>query len=154
LCPSPDGSDELRQLLDARAIRDVIARYALAIDTGDDTLLGTCFADGAVQVFDDGTRCTGRQAIIAYIRSVLAPIRSTMHLVPNTDVVLDGDRATARSWGTAHLVRVTEDRTEVLARGLRYDDELVRDHGRWRLLVRRHAAQWMVVQPAADRLSL
>jgi ketosteroid isomerase-like protein len=98
---------------DDRAIRELLTRYALALDTDDiDGCLDLFADDGEFVVF--GREFSGRDQIRAMFES--APL---------------GDTATARSQvllveaGTMHL------------RPALFDDELRRDGRRWRLRRRR-----------------
>ncbi len=147
------GASAESEALAELAIRRVLERYAIGIDTGDDDLLGSSFAADAVQLFGDGTRCSGRQEIIDHIRAVLTGIRST-HLVGNVEVTFEGATARARSWGTAHLIRRASSGSELLTRGLRYEDRLELRDGRWVIVERRHEPLWMTVQPLAESLEL
>lgn len=111
---------------DDRAIRDLLARYALALDTDDlDRCLDLFTADGEFVVF--GREFTGREEIRAMFES--AP--RGLHLTGVSSVEVSGDAATARSQvllveaGTTHL------------RPALFDDELSRDGRRWRFRRRR-----------------
>ena len=111
---------------DDRAIRDLLARYALALDTDDiDRCLDLFADDGEFVVF--GREFSGREQIRAMFES--AP--RGLHLTGVSSVEVSGDTATARSQvllveaGTMHL------------RPALFDDELSRDGRRWRFRRRR-----------------
>lgn len=111
---------------DDRAIRDLLACYALALDTDDiDRCLDLFTDDGEFVVL--GREFSGRGQIRAMFES--AP--RGLHLTGISCVEVSGDTATARSQvllveaGTMHL------------RPALFDDELSRDGRRWRFRRRR-----------------
>ena len=113
-------------MTDDRAIRDLIACYALALDTDDiDGCVDLFTGDGAFVVF--GREFSGRDQIRAMFES--AP--RGLHLTGVSSIEVSGDAATARSQvllveaGSLHL------------RPALFDDELSRDGRRWRFRRRR-----------------
>src|SRR5262245_23746288 len=72
-------------------IRDLVCRYALAVDSRDlDTLVSLFVPD-----VDAGRRGTGRAALREYYSEVLRTFRSSMHLVGTTVVDVDESGSTA-----------------------------------------------------------
>ena len=111
---------------DDRAIRDLIACYALALDTDDiDRCVELFTDDSAFVVF--GREFSGRDQIRAMFES--AP--RGLHLTGVSSVEVSGDAATARS-----QVLLVEAGTQHLRPAL-FDDELSRDGRRWRFRRRR-----------------
>jgi uncharacterized protein (TIGR02246 family) len=111
---------------DDRAIRDLIACYALALDTDDiDRCVDLFTDDGAFVVF--GREFNGRDQIRAMFES--AP--RGLHLTGVSSVEVSGDAATARS-----QVLLVEAGTQHLRPAL-FDDELSRDGSQWRFRRRR-----------------
>jgi uncharacterized protein (TIGR02246 family) len=111
---------------DDRAIRDLIARYALALDTDDiDRCMDLFTDDGVFVVF--GRNFSGREQIRAMFES--AP--RGLHLTGVSSIEVSGDAATARS-----QVLLVEAGTQHLRPAL-FDDELSRDGRRWRFRRRR-----------------
>jgi uncharacterized protein (TIGR02246 family) len=108
------------------AIRDLLARYALALDTDD--------LDGCLQLFTEnaefhvmGRVFTGRDGI----RKMLQSAPRGLHLTGMTRIDVDGNTATARS-----QVLFVDAATHQLRPAL-FDDELSRDSEQWRLRCRR-----------------
>jgi uncharacterized protein (TIGR02246 family) len=111
---------------DDRAIRDLIACYALALDTDDiDRCVDLFTDDGAFVVF--GREFNGHDQIRAMFES--AP--RGLHLTGVSSVEVSGDAATARS-----QVLLVEAGTQHLRPAL-FDDELSRDGRQWRFRRRR-----------------
>lgn len=111
---------------DDRAIRDLLASYALALDTDDiDECLELFTDDGQFVVF--GREFNGRDQIRAMFES--AP--RGLHLTGVSSIDVSENAATARSQvllveaGTLHL------------RPALFDDELSRDGRQWRFRRRR-----------------
>ncbi|MBV8861598.1 MAG: nuclear transport factor 2 family protein [Mycobacterium sp.] len=111
---------------DDRAIRDLLASYALALDTDDiDRCLDLFADDGEFVVF--GRSLRGRDQIRAMFES--AP--RGLHLTGVSSIDVSGDAATARS-----QVLLVEAGTLRLRPAL-FDDELSRDGRCWRFRRRR-----------------
>jgi len=123
---------------DDRAIRDLLARYALALDTDDiDRCLELFTDDGQFVVF--GREFSGRDQIRAMFES--AP--RGLHLTGVSSIELAENAATARSQvllveaGTMHL------------RPALFDDELSLDGKQWRF--RRRRCRFITSGGLADR---
>ena len=129
----------LRRLEDLEEIRALLMEYRRALDEKDFRAYAALFArDG---VFSAGTmKATGPDEIYALVEGMLGTLLTErsgddFHLVANIAIELDGDRATSTStW--AYVLRERD--TPVLAKLGRYEDELVREDGRWRFQ-HRHA---------------
>lgn len=113
-------------MTEERAIRQLIADYALALDAGDiDACVALFAADGEFAVY--GRTFAGPDDIAQMFRD--AP--RGLHLTGVSRIEIRDDTATARSQvlfvraGDLHL------------RPALYDDELVRTGGRWRFRRRR-----------------
>ena len=129
----------LQALEDEREIRDLLIRYAQRLDLRDHHGYAALFAR-------DGTwsgrmgEATGPEAIEAMLVEGLGPapenFRNTQnfHLMSNLLIEVDGDTATAESRLT-YFAR--KDGRPVAMLAGRYEDELVREDGRWRFKSRR-----------------
>ena len=119
------------QLSDRAEIHDVVHRYGVVdrhARTG--TLLDTCFTEDAYVDYSSnpgGTEGPYRE-VRGWLEHNLAAFVVTQHLMVNTDVTLDGDRATVRTMmvnphGCGARVKV---RPHFFYIGGRYDDDFVR----------------------------
>src|SRR5689334_22367877 len=142
---------DVRENADHVEIRDLLTRYASAIDH-DIELWDEVFAEDA-QI--DYTAAGGAQGSRAHVKEFMIEIHktalATQHLVSNVVVELDGDRATGRSAvramlirpGTrAHLVEITD------LIGF-YDDEFSKRPEGWRIVNRRTTLTWREYRVAA-----
>lgn len=129
----------LRRLEDVEEIRALMMEYRRALDEKDFRAYAALFArDG---VFTAGPMtATGPDQIFALVDGMVGTLLTErsgddFHLVANVSIEVDGDRASATStW--AYVLR-GEDDTPVLSKLGHYEDELVREDGRWRFQHRR-----------------
>jgi len=95
----------LRSGVDRIEIHELLNRYAHAIDFMDWKLLEEVFTEDAVADYSsageyvevDSVR-NGRDEIVKYYESALAPFAGVLHFMTNHLVDLDGDRARTRSY--------------------------------------------------------
>ena len=79
--------------------------------------------------------------------SVLLRLRASQHMVATHQVAVDGDRATCRCYLHAQHVRDVDGVEAQLVVGGRYDDELVRTAGGWRIARRSLTVIWTAGDP-------
>jgi 3-phenylpropionate/cinnamic acid dioxygenase small subunit len=134
--------DDLRDRL---AIRDLLVRYAWAIDEKDwDALDSVFLADARLDYSSNPGGKAGTYAEIRpWLERSLAPFPVTQHLVTNIDVRVDGDRATSRTMVYNPMGAATrEGPLHFFFLGGRYDDELVRTPDGWRIAERVETLLW------------
>jgi uncharacterized protein (TIGR02246 family) len=135
---------------DHAEISDLLARYAHLCDLKDFEGVGACFTEDGQATFAGERLAPGRAAIVAYLQPLTDHVTTvgTQHIVGTVWIRLDGDRATARSYTTVHVVRPAAGGThEVVHRGLSYDDTLVRTDEGWRFAERVHQVLWSTTDP-------
>ncbi|WP_114424357.1 nuclear transport factor 2 family protein [Nocardioides houyundeii] len=117
----------LAGLLDREAVRDLIARYAFAVDDHDLDALAQMFHPDAV--FDrDGHLATGWPEIAETLGASMRGFQRMIHTPHALVVELTGaDTATGASSGHGELIT----RRGVVLAAYRYRDEFVRHEGRW-----------------------
>lgn len=126
-------------LTDQAAIRDVIARCAWALDTGDVDGFVQCFCtDGTLlwDVFEAPERWEGEQALRHFAEFFRAQPTSAgrQHHVTNTVITATQDGAKAMSYVTVALRQGAG--PHMLSVMGYYEDHLRRQHGEWRLATR------------------
>ena len=119
---------------DRQDISDVLIRYATGIDRRDWPLFRTVFTDDCVLDYGDIGTWHGVDAVADFMEQTHAMAGHTMHRMSNQVIIVDGDRAQARTYVDA-LIMAPDNASGVNAIGF-YDDELVRDAG-WRVARRR-----------------
>ena len=135
----------LQEVSDRIEIQDLLVRYTRAIDEKDWGLLDQCFVpDAQLDYRSSGGIQGAYPEVRGWLEKALAPFPMTVHYITNSEVRLDGDRATARTAvlnpmgfgnpdGSLHLFTV----------GAYYVDELVRTPEGWRIASRREDQAFM-----------
>jgi uncharacterized protein (TIGR02246 family) len=117
----------LQELLDLRAIEQLMVRYADRIDANDPEGAATCFAEDGVGKYWGEYR--GRKDIAARLGKILKLFSTTSHHLSNVSIQLDGDQATAMSYVYAfHRMADTNDPMHYWGRWV---DRLVRTEEGW-----------------------
>jgi hypothetical protein len=130
---------------DEEAIRQLMARYARAIDRRDATLLGSVYWPEAV---DHHPGFSGtRDLFVAYIMQRLQVWDCTTHNLGQSWIEIDDTKATAETYFLAHHIR--ENASERVADVVcgRYQDQLEKRGTEWRVLLRVVAIVWTDVRP-------
>jgi uncharacterized protein (TIGR02246 family) len=131
---------------DHEAIRNLLGRYAKAVDDRDFEAVAACFTPDAVASYSGLKIPPGRDNIISHIRGVSRTIHS-QHFIHPIIIEIDGDKATTLSYAMAMLMQNTDDGVQSLARGLTYTDKLRRTDGTWQIYDRLHTADWQWTLP-------
>ncbi len=117
----------LTELLEARAIEQLMIRYVDRIDANDPHGAAACFAPDGVGVYWGDYR--GRAAIAERLTGILEGFTATSHHLTNVLPVITGDRATCQSYVYAfHRRAGTNDTFHYWGRWV---DELVKLDGQW-----------------------
>lgn len=138
----------LRELRDREAVREVILRYARAVDRRDLAGVAACFTAEAAY---DGALAHGDvRAALTVLAQSLERYESTMHFVGNQLVELHGDRAHCETYAVAYhrFARATVKYDRVVA--VRYEDELVREAEAWLICRRSARTLWTRDDPVRE----
>lgn len=135
---------EVLSALDRLEIHEVLSRYAWALDTGDEKAFLACFATDAElvwDVFETPGSWRGREALREFIGYFRARPESAgrQHHVSNVLITGSAQGAAARAYVLV-CMHSPESPPRVNVMGY-YEDELVQENGRWRLL-RRNIRDW------------
>lgn len=123
-------------------IRNLLGRYARAVDERDFDAVAACFTQDAVASYSGLAIPAGVDNIVQHIRGVTRTVHS-QHFIHPIIIDVAGDEATSLSYAIAVLIQKDhEDGVQSLARGLRYADKLRRTDGAWRIFDRLHSADW------------
>ncbi len=139
-------------LMEKAEIRETLLRYAAGIDRRDWDLMLSCFTDDVWAIFQGNDLGRGRDKILAYINTAAAGFRivSSIHMLANMYIELDGARATADTYGIGYLVFETDTGIgpTLRTRHLHYIDDLVRnDDGSWLIAKRVLTNDWERLTP-------
>jgi 3-phenylpropionate/cinnamic acid dioxygenase small subunit len=130
----------LQDLLDRAAIQDLLARYAHAVDRRDLDTVAACFTADASYKGSLGEG-TIRDALAA-LRDRMERYESTMHLLGNQLIEIEGNRARSETYAIAHHRTNTGGDLRLLVVGVRYEDELIRRDGSWAICSRIVHMEW------------
>ena len=132
----------VQRLEDIEAIRTVLFDYGRYLDRRDYADYGALFAKDGEWI--GGFPCgKGPAAIQACMDKTLGPASGTVwtshhHLLTNVIIEVHGDTATA--WSRWSFVAPSDKDTPVVLYSGHYDDQLVREDGRWKFQRRTVAA--------------
>lgn len=143
-----DDAALARWVADRSAIRDLVTRYAVAVDRKDWAAVRACFTADATcdYAWFQGDLPT----VLGLIERGLARFESTTHLVGNHLAEVDGDTATAETYTLCHhRFRSPEGAIDRVA-ALRYLDGLVRTAEGWRIRRRDVVVDWERADPVAE----
>lgn len=139
----------VRRLEDREEIHALFMEYRRCLDEKDFERYSALFSQEGEWSTGDDLYAKGPKAIQTLVDGMLGTLLTQepgddLHVVVNPAIVVDGDRASARStW--IYVVR-GDGGDPVLCKVGHYDDELVREDGRWKF-ARRHAPIDMPAQP-------
>lgn len=133
--------DAIDRMLSRDAIREVLARYARAIDRADGPLLKSCYFADAIE--EHGSSFSGRAW--DYVDAAIPKVQKMgvmQHLLGNSHVDLQGDVAYVETYIWTFL-RVTKDgRDHDTFTGGRLMDRFERRGGEWLIAHRRTIFDW------------
>jgi hypothetical protein len=133
--------------LDREQIRQLMLRYAAAVDRRDFAMVASCFVDDAVAVYDEGSQTgssgpiEGVDQIVEYI-SGISHTDSSMHFLGVSSVELAENSANVVTDAVSFLVYPDLSVQQIVTRSIRYDDLVVRTPRGWKIERRVHSARW------------
>lgn len=134
-------ADELRSLLDKRALDEMVYKCMHAMDTHDWPLYRANivddasfdFTDHGVATDDAGDVMRGADNYLAILSSVIEGFDSTQHSITNMYHEIDGDRASTRCYVLAEHFLNNDRGDRNVACGARYHIEAVRTGEGWKI---------------------
>lgn len=139
--------DELQEMLDHFRIRKVLAEYCRGSDRADEPLMASIYAADS---WDDHgvVRAPGPEYSKLMCERVAETTDSLSHLLGQSVITLDGDRAGAETYFLAVALDTAPDGTAMCNQlGGRFVDQLVRENGSWKVKHRTAVRDWSVAIP-------
>jgi 3-phenylpropionate/cinnamic acid dioxygenase small subunit len=127
---------------DVLAIRDVIDRYATALDRRDWDHLRSCFTTNCRADYEGFGSWTEREPLVAWLDTIHRELGPTLHRITNHQIEVDRDRARATSYLDALLQLRQQDDQDLLHVVGKYVDELIRTDEGWRISDRLVETLW------------
>ena len=139
------GTLDPGQIADRLQIRDLMTRYAMAVDRRDWDLYRSVFrSDAVIDYSDSGGPRTALEPTVAWLAEVLAVFAGLQHNMTNHVAEIDGDVARACTYYVAyHTLPDGAGAETVLVVGGFYQDRLARTPDGWRITERVELGQWM-----------
>ncbi len=138
-----EAKHNLDELFDQRDVRDLLHRYAHALDEKDWALLETCFTEDAVAIYGEAIgRVEGFDAIAGACRAALGSLDSSQHMISNCEIEIDGDTAKARCYVQAQHTKAGTPGGDNFTIGGTYRDDIVRTADGWRIRERDLTMLW------------
>jgi ketosteroid isomerase-like protein len=123
--------ERIRRLEDRAQLREIVARYGIAVDDRDIETLGDLFtADGRFRSQDGVMEARGREAVIEQFRGRFSALKATNHIAHDQILTFGADVDSVSGLVTSHAEVWRNGRALVTA--LRYRDVYRREQGRWR----------------------
>jgi hypothetical protein len=138
---------------DRLAIRELVDAYASCADRRD--------AEGQKALFTEDTHFVvymagedsdatddlhGRESLTPVFDN-LNTYEVTMHFNGQSNVALDGERATGETYCLAHHAYSADGERKLMIAALRYEDTFVKTNGTWRFAERRLYVLWTETRP-------
>ncbi len=137
---SDDLAAQVRWLRDRELIRELPQIYAYGIDTRDFDVVASVFQPDCVV---SGTLRT--DAIAPYLKLLEPGVRqyhATMHFMGNQYVRVDGDSGHVETYAVAYHIEADDSPIDDLVLGVRYQDDVTRVGGAWKISRRNVIKQW------------
>ena len=133
-------SDALQELLDRRAIDDLLARYCRTLDWLDDAgVAAVIWPDAEIDYgFFQGTG----EAFVPFVMKIERRSIRRWHSISNPIVRLAGDRAEGECYGLAQSTNEHDGRLVDTLFGGRYLDAYEKRNGEWRISRRKYLLDW------------
>jgi hypothetical protein len=134
----------VQELIERKAVEDVLYRYASSIDQRDYATLRSVFVDDAVTQYGEAPEMHGGDTVVKWVEEMCVGQSFQHHLINVYHVDLDLDAGEARSltYHTSHQIRSAEPDKVILIVG-RYRDVLRRVEGRWKIAEKRMEVGWI-----------
>jgi len=130
-------------LADREAIRELLHRYALAVDRKQIDAVASCFTPDCAYEGALGTGTIGHA--LRALELAFERYARTMHMIGTQELRIDGDTAHVETYCVAYHVRMGGGHLTV---GVRYLDDLVRGPDGWRIHRRVVRSDWTRDEPA------
>ncbi len=134
----------IQEISDRMEINDLLIDYATAIDTMNFDALDHIFTEDA---FIDYTAFGGIKGTLeeakAFLKETLPLFAATQHMIANSSIKLNGDKATGKTMCHNPMLVKNENGTENLTFiGLWYVDTFVRTQNGWRIAERKEKSSY------------
>jgi hypothetical protein len=143
-------TDRTQQLEDKLALKELVDTFSNLSDVKDVSSQVLLFTeDATVQTFANGSRVAnlkGRKEMENAFAPFLARFETVYHFNGQHTVKLNGDNATGVLYCTVTLIGMQDGKRMKTTIGVSYNDEYVRQNGKWFIANRRSNFNWQDTQ--------
>lgn len=141
-----DKNSTQQELADRMALKNLVDTFSNLADTKEVDAQVQLFTDSAEVVSYHGTqetsRLKGRKELAERFGAFLDRFDVVYHINGQQVVKLDGDKATGIAYCQVVLIGMENDRKIMTTQGVRYEDEYVRQDGKWLISKRTSHFEW------------
>lgn len=141
---------QLAVLRAKQEIHDALMRYCRGVDRADAELITSAFHPDALS--DHGLLVFEGATIGSALASIERAVRTSMHMVGNELIELDGDTAYVEAYFVSYSEVDREGEPYLISRGARYVDRWERRNGAWRIAYRVVPGEWNRVDAVTERI--
>ena len=140
---------DIQEISDRMEINEILVAYATAIDSKQYEQLRSVFSeDAAIDFTAVGGPSGNLDTIMSYLEEALKVFPHTQHMLGNSAVQVDGDKATSKTMcHNPMMLRNDEGNDETFFIGLWYIDDLVKTSLGWRIQTREIELCYVYDQP-------
>jgi hypothetical protein len=140
----PQVNATLQEMVDHHEIRKMLSVYAHGCDRADESRMASIYAEDSWD--DHGLyKGPGRPYAEKVVTSMLTNNRKTTHLLGQSQIKVDGDRAGAETYFLAGICTQDESGQDLITlMSGRYIDTLVRVKGEWKVDKRTCVRDWSI----------
>lgn len=128
--------------------RELVTLLARGVDRCDADIMRSCFHPDATD--DHGAFKGTAEEFVQWVMPVLDSMKRTQHIIGQSLVEVDGDRAAAESYFVAHHTIATPDGDILMIAAGRYLDRFERRDSVWKISHRHAIYDWNSSVPSTD----
>jgi 3-phenylpropionate/cinnamic acid dioxygenase small subunit len=136
------GDAVFREMIDREAIRDVLTRYGVSLDSRDWALFKTCFTKDAKAFYGEEPVIEGYPGIEKFVRFYEDYMEASQHLISNFVIEIDGDEARTTCYLHAVHYLANTQGGDTWSVGGYYTDQLIRTTQGWKIKSRKLTLTW------------
>lgn len=135
-----------QELADRMALKDLVDTFSNLADTKEVDAQVRLFTDSAVVISYHGKEMTsilkGREELAKRFKTFLDKFDTVYHINGQQTVDINGDKATGTAYCMVVLVCEENGRKIMITHGVRYNDEYMRQNGKWLINKRTSHFEW------------
>lgn len=142
--------ESLQELADRMALKNLVDTFSNLADTKEIDAQVLLFTENAEVTSYHGEEMSsvikGREDLATQFKAFLDNFVTVYHINGQQTVDINGDKATGTAYCMVVLVSEEDGRRVTLTQGVRYDDEYVRQDGKWLIDKRTSHFEWSTQQ--------